>query len=244
MKSKNKKCIGLTVVLFCLATFLTFNPMTANAAAGTMNETEPNNTYTTADRTYDDYDNHGYISTTSDVDWWVISFSYSGPANFFLGSIPVGCDYDLRLYASNGLSLIDDSLNMGNANELITYTVSANTNYYIKIDSWLGSSTTSQYLLRAKVYPSKTLTTVPLYVQDAEDTCGCASGRMILKFYGITVTEAAFKNKATALAAPGDDFTYVYVVKDTINWYLSDGGNSHGTSILIQLRTQMKPIRT
>lgn len=49
---------------------------------------------------------------------------------------------------------------------------------------------------------------------------------MILKSYGITVTEAEFKNKANYLAGSGADFTYVYVIKDTLNWYLDDNGNS------------------
>ncbi len=143
-----------------------------------------------------------------------------------MGSIPVGCDYDLRLYASDGSTLLGSSLNGGNMSELITYQVSANVDYYLRINSWLGSSTTSQYLLRAKVYPSETLN-VPLYKQEAYNTCGCASGRMILAFYGITVSETQFKDKATALADPGTDFTYVYVVKNTINWFLSDSGDPH-----------------
>lgn len=68
---------------------------------------------------------------------------------------------------------------------------------------------------------------VDIYEQQAYDTCGCACGRMMLAYYGIPVTEAAFKDKATALADPGTDFTYVYVVTRTINWFLSDGGNPH-----------------
>lgn len=122
-------------------------------AAGTIYESEPNNTYSTADRTYDDYDNYGALSTTSDVDWWVVSFSSSGEANFWLGNIPSGCDYDLYLYASNGTTLLATSRNGGNSSELITYPVSAYTNYYIRIYSYSGSSS-SQYLFRARNYPS------------------------------------------------------------------------------------------
>lgn len=42
---------------------------------------------------------------------------------------------DLELYASNGATKLDDSLNGSNSNELITYNVSANSNYYIKVTS-------------------------------------------------------------------------------------------------------------
>lgn len=99
-------------------------------AAGTLYESESNNTYSTADRTYDDYDNYGALSSTSDVDWWVVSFSSAGEANFWLGNIPSGCDYELTLYASNGTTLLASSRNGSNTAELITYSVSANTKYY------------------------------------------------------------------------------------------------------------------
>ena len=46
--------------------------MEAIRSAGTIYESEPNNTSSTADSTNDDYDNYGLISTTSDIDWWVV----------------------------------------------------------------------------------------------------------------------------------------------------------------------------
>ena len=143
-------CLGL---LFCLGS------KTAYASAGTIYESEPNNTYSAADLTYDDYDNYGYISTTSDVDWWKVKFNSSGTANFWLGNVPSGCDYDLRLYSSNGTTLIQSSTNSGNANELITINVSANVYYYIKINSYSGSSSSSRYLFRAKLYPDPPIIT-------------------------------------------------------------------------------------
>lgn len=124
-------------------------------AAGTLYESESNNTYSTADRTYDDYDNYGALSSTSDVDWWVVSFSSAGEANFWLGNIPSGCDYELTLYASNGTTLLASSRNGSNTAELITYSVSANTKYYACIYSYSGSSS-SQYLFSAKNYPTST----------------------------------------------------------------------------------------
>ncbi|MCL1810309.1 MAG: M23 family metallopeptidase [Clostridiales bacterium] len=118
-------------------------------------EVEPNNTPGTADRLYDDDDMYGRIySASTDVDWYVVSFPTAGAANFWLGSIPSGCDYDLALYASNGTTRLGLSQNSGTANELITYSVSANTNYYVKVYSYSGSSS-SYYLFRAKNYPAQ-----------------------------------------------------------------------------------------
>jgi len=113
-------------------------------------EIEPNDIYTQADRTYDDDNMYGRIySTSSDIDWFKVSFSRSGSTNFWLGNIPLGCDYDLFLYASNGTTQLDSSRNGNNANELITYNVSANTDYYVKITSWSGSSS-QYYTFRAR----------------------------------------------------------------------------------------------
>lgn len=126
-------------------------------SAGTIYESESNNTYTTADRTYDDYDNYGRLSTSGDIDWWVVRFSSSGNANFWLGNIPSGCDYDLRLYSSNGTNVLGSSVNSNNQSELITYYVTAGVDYYIRINSYSGSSS-SYYLFRAKNYPGPTIT--------------------------------------------------------------------------------------
>jgi len=120
-------------------------------AAGTKTETEPNNSFGTATRTYDDYDNYGALTSLTDVDWWVVSFTSSGNANFWVGSIPVIADYDMELYASNGTTLLSSSYNLGNTAELITYPVEAGVNYYVKIYSYRGSSD-SQYLFRTKNY--------------------------------------------------------------------------------------------
>ena len=124
-------------------------------AARTKTEIESNNTYSDADRTYDDYNNYGTINPATDADWWVVSFLNSGDANFWLGDIPVNCDYELELYSSNGTTRLDYSYHSGNEAELITYPVTAGVNYYIKIYSYSGSST-SQYLFRTKNYPTNT----------------------------------------------------------------------------------------
>ena len=122
-------------------------------AAGTKTEIESNNNYSSATRTYDDYDNRGALTTNTDVDWWVVSFISSGTAQFWLGNIPENCDYDIDLYASNGTTLLMSSGNYGNTQELLRCPVEAFTTYYIKIYS-CGGYSTSQYLFRTKNYPT------------------------------------------------------------------------------------------
>lgn len=127
--------------------------MVSVRSAGSLYESESNDTYLTADRTYSDYDNYGRISSASDIDWWVVKFNSSGYANFWLGNIPSGCDYDIRLYASDGGTLLKSSSKTGNADELISgYWVTGGENYYIRIHSYSGSSA-SYYQFRTKNYP-------------------------------------------------------------------------------------------
>ncbi len=152
MKIVGNICVKPITMLLCMSIVLSLSLVTASAVSGTLYESESNNTYSTADQTCDDYNNYGKISSTSDIDWWKITFNYDGKANFYLGNIPTNCNYNLRLYSSNGTTLLASSTNGGNASELITYAVNANTTYYMRIYSSSGSSTAAQYLLRAKIY--------------------------------------------------------------------------------------------
>lgn len=126
--------------------------MIATQAAGTIYETEVNDSRDAADVTFNDYDNYGKISSANDVDWWAVSFNFSGYANFWLGSIPADCDYDMKLYASDG-SLLTSSTKPGNTSELIEkYWVTEGSYYFIRIHSYSGYSTSSYYKFRAKNY--------------------------------------------------------------------------------------------
>lgn len=121
-------------------------------ASGTVNEIESNNTMGLADITYDDYDNYGYMNSTSDVDYFKVMFDYDGVANFWLGNLPEGYDYDLYLYDAGG-TLLAQSRNGSSEAELISYyPVQSDVYYYMMVESYAGSSTTYPYLLRAKWY--------------------------------------------------------------------------------------------
>ena len=61
-------------------------------AAAARTESEPNNTYRQANKTNDDDYMKGKISSSGDVDWFVVSFPSAGQANFWLGNIPSGKD--------------------------------------------------------------------------------------------------------------------------------------------------------
>lgn len=82
----------ILVIVFVISFVMT---LLVSASSGSINEKEPNNIYSKATRTYDDRNNYGMISTKSDVDWFVVRFSKAGKANFWLGHVPSGCDYDL-----------------------------------------------------------------------------------------------------------------------------------------------------
>jgi hypothetical protein len=141
------------VFTFVLVLFLTKISNTTFAA--TRYESESNNTYSTANAINDDDNAYGVISSSTDLDFYKVQFSSSGKANFYLGDIPSGCDYDLQLLDSNGTTVLSSSTNGGNTAELISqYQVSANKWYYLKVYSYSGSNTSSYYLLRAKNYPT------------------------------------------------------------------------------------------
>ena len=141
----------ITLVVLLMVCFLIFSPVIISSVSGTIYESENNNTWSCADITYDDYNCYGKILTTSDVDWWKVTFTTEGMANFYLGNIPSGCDYDLYVYKGNGETLVAKSLRSSNQYEIVRCRVYANTTYYIKIKSTIGSSS-SYYLFRTKKY--------------------------------------------------------------------------------------------
>lgn len=121
-------------------------------SSGTKNEQESNDSIALADRTYDDYNNYGYISSNNDVDYFKVKFSTKGVANFWLGNIPDGTDYDLFLYDEGGTLLARSTKGENEAELISSFPVNSNTFYYMMVESASGYSTTSPYLLRAKWY--------------------------------------------------------------------------------------------
>lgn len=120
-----------------------------------LNEEEPaNNEESTPTRITNDTNNYGYISTSGDEDWWVISFGNTeGFANFYLGSLPE--DYDMEIYCNGKKIAICEEFYT--ANELFRIRVYKQTDYKIRV--YGGSSSdydpNDSYKLRCKVYALK-----------------------------------------------------------------------------------------
>ena len=95
-----------------------------------------------------DNDDWFWIDTTDDFQFGCDSFSVSAS----MSSIPSGTDYDLYLYNS-GLSLLDSSLNWGNASESVSWGVSCLSPgndggvFYIRVDRWSGYNCADTYQL-------------------------------------------------------------------------------------------------
>lgn len=93
----------------------------------------------------------GYISSTTDEDWYALSCNSAGKMNFWLGNVPSGCDYDLKVYkrAENGALIEFGSSTKGSdASEPIEQKpVNQYETYFIKVHSASGNNGTSQYKL-------------------------------------------------------------------------------------------------
>jgi len=129
--------------------------------SGIVNESETNNSTSAANRTYDDYDNYGQISTLVDVDYWVVSFTSAGSANFWLSNSSSYGNLSMTVYDGNGNYISSTAIN-GSSSGLITYNVSAYVNYYIAVTLTSGNVPLS-YWLRAKNTPSTPATNPDAY---------------------------------------------------------------------------------
>lgn len=127
-------------------------PTYSSAEAGIINESELNDTWTTATRTYDDYTNKGTFYGLGDIDWWKIRFSNRGMVNIYLGNIPSGCNYDIELYIDDYENPIAWSKKTTGTYEFMQCRVEANIDYYVKLETKRSTSSTQSYQLRFKIY--------------------------------------------------------------------------------------------
>lgn len=116
-------------------------------------ETESNNTIGSANRIYDDDTILGQISTSTDVDYYKVMFEEEGNANFWLGNIPAGKDFDFYLYNAAG-TLIEQSTTTNNQEQIYEVPVLSGVWYYMKVVGYNGANSSGYYQVRAKVYPS------------------------------------------------------------------------------------------
>lgn len=202
--SKYKRWISVvTAIMLCLAFSL---------SSLALNESESNNTASTADVMYDDQNNYGYISSTSDVDWWYVSFPQGGWANYYLGNIPSGCNYDLYLYSANGTTLLESSTNTGNAYELIRYDVVANTVYRVKIVSKSGSSSSSSYMIRTKWYPTEIARYFAFNCEDVDSVV--IADKCLPIMWQMGYDAGKYTNNSVAAAAPAFPSSKILVINN------------------------------
>lgn len=153
---KTKKVFSILLTLIMIISMMSTVSSPAKAAAGTIYESEGNNTYLTAEITYDDYNNYGTISSASDVDWWKMTFSTGGMVNIWMGRIPSGCDYDLSVYREDSEGMFYNyecatSVRRTGNQEFMKIKVYAGETLLVKVKSVAGYSS-SKYLLRFKLY--------------------------------------------------------------------------------------------
>ena len=91
----------------------------------------------------------GLINPAGDNDYYRFVISTSGTATVTLSTLPA--DYDLRIYRSNGTSLLASSLNAGTANESISRSFSAGT-YFARVNGYNNANNASNcYTLRIQL---------------------------------------------------------------------------------------------
>ncbi len=122
----------------------------AGGGGGGNTETESNNTSATANAiNVFPTTLTGYISATSDIDYFKITTTAGQTVTIGL-TIPSSVDYDIYLQNSSLINVASSENGTG-ASESINYSVTTAGTYYIKIISYSGSSTTSTYSLTASV---------------------------------------------------------------------------------------------
>jgi len=195
----------------------------SSARSSPIHETEPNNSFATANTIYNDCDVYGSIGSYRDEDYLKVTFDDPGTMNFFITCSSNAANsiyYQIMVYDSAQKLL---KFTTSTSGKVLTLNLSAGT-YYIKVygmyegETYYNSKET--YYFKCKRYATASLD-VPLYVQESRFTCGPASMRMILSYFGIYKSEDTIKNKANQLA-PGDDYTFVYAQSRTLNYYLNE----------------------
>lgn len=220
------------IICFALLLSISFS----GTVFAAVNETEPNNTMTTASPLRPGDTVNGKISTSSDLDYYMMQLTASGNINISLGTIPSGCDYDLYLYDNRG-SLIRSSTAGSNTDENISNTLNAGT-YYVCVKSYSGYSASSNYTLSVKSSGSTNPpTTPPVHGGDAyefNDTLELASdfyGSLEanihplgdVDWYRFSVTQTSAKH--IRLYNPSADLTYHFSIYNANGGYVcSDGG--------------------
>lgn len=143
-------------------------------------ESESNNTRGTADKMYIGDTMRGYMNNSSDIDCFLFVPTSSQTVTITLtGPSSSSYDYDLWLQNSSGTELRRSD--EAGSNGKITYNVSANTNYYIVVNTSKGYSTSQSYTVKLSGSSSTASGSLGVRrcVQEQSNWCWAAAVQMI-----------------------------------------------------------------
>jgi subtilisin family serine protease len=112
---------------------------------------EPNDSMNTATAISDSIPINPTLNLNIDEDWFVLDTTKTGKLAATMKSIPSGCDYDMQVYDANGI-LLGGSYTGGNQDEKFDSMITTPGKYYLCVYSYIGSSSTDTYELKAGVY--------------------------------------------------------------------------------------------
>lgn len=118
------------------------------ATTGRTSESEANNSISTANSITANSMKYGYLSSTSDTDYYAFEAKVSGYYDITL-SVPTGsgCNYDFALYDSTRMLTNTVASASAGVSEITRKYIAAGNTYYIKVYSSSGYSTTKPYTL-------------------------------------------------------------------------------------------------
>ncbi|TYQ16376.1 UNVERIFIED_CONTAM: YD repeat-containing protein [Acetivibrio alkalicellulosi] len=108
---------------------------------------EPNDCIETATLLELDTYIYGTININTDDDWFVVNAD-KGRLTVSLDWIPSGCDYDIAIYNEN-MTIVGGSWNGGNLPEKASVFINNPGDYYIRVNSYIGSHASFEYRLKA-----------------------------------------------------------------------------------------------
>ncbi len=97
--------LAMAVVLGSISSSIAASDTELIPRAVAKNETEPNNTLSTANSINQDDQIYATIGQNGDNDFYKITARTAGTINFWLGDIPAGKDFELYVYNSAGVEL-------------------------------------------------------------------------------------------------------------------------------------------
>lgn len=180
-------------------------------------ETEPNDTIPESGikEVQSGDDNWGYISPSGDEDMWMFKLPNKAYINLYLGSIPSGNDYDIYLYGGGTLSW--KGIKSGNTDEVVRNLLLNAGTYYVKIDGYSTSSSSSDpYLMRwrkVKQWPVLESERITQYFSSTHN--GLDIGGSTQGVAGDTIV--SMHEGTVARSGSSDSYGYVVYVNHNIN---------------------------